>query len=201
MTCKATQFSERVERKDGWRDVEGGKKHGMDEEAPPGFECLLLPPQDVGVEADEEEDIKRELVAFKSFKPPCMQGIQPTLRIFLDLLNTEHNPVEFWSLHNASKFPHIHRIIMYTLAFQASSIFQESVFSSAKDTLTSRRRQLLENAELLEQVVVLRYALNAEVNNSRKMEVKAKPEVVVVLDKEEEEEEGTRVVGEKHLKG
>ena len=65
-----------------------------------------------------------------------------------------------------------------TLTFGSTSIIQESVFSSCGDTLTQRRRRLVDIADLLEAVIMLLLVISYDNKNrafeSLKLELKGK---------------------------
>lgn len=106
----------------------------------------------------------------------------------LEFLQQFHNPLDFWDKSRRAQFPQVFAAIQFALAFPAASIFQESVFSSAKDTLTSRRKRLMDSPQLLEKIVILKYILNAEViaTKRERRSIQSKLEVVAVVELSDE---------------
>lgn len=76
------------------------------------------------------------------------------------------NPLVFWTEAQRSKFPMLFKVAGALAGASCHSCLQESVFSSANDTLTSRRKRLLESPDLFEALVVMRYALSLNGLNS-----------------------------------
>jgi hypothetical protein len=73
------------------------------------------------------------------------------------------SPFEFWSqTSNQKSFPSIFKAARHLLSLGATSILQESVFSSAGDTLASRRCRLVGSPKLIEALVLYRYTMALE---------------------------------------
>jgi hypothetical protein len=70
------------------------------------------------------------------------------------------NALAFWTPDRRKRFPATFKAAAICAGSASHSCLQESVFSSANDTLSTRRRRLTQTPELLEALVVLRYALN-----------------------------------------
>ena len=67
----------------------------------------------------------------------------------------------FKSLVHQVKFPTFYAANLVLLSATNTSIFEESFFSSAGDTLYSRRFRLSESADLLEAVSIMRNVINS----------------------------------------
>ena len=100
---------------------------------------------------DEYSAIDKEFFANKDTEPKNLESFLKT-----------YNPLTFWTKAKQQSFPSFFQMNAFTLSFGNTSIIQESVFSSAGDTLTQRRKRLLEDPEHLEAVVILRYYLGSE---------------------------------------
>lgn len=75
---------------------------------------------------------------------------------------SEYNPIEFWSQsYNQTKYPEMFRINQLTLSYASTSVFQETVFSTAGRTLTSCRGRLSENPDLQETVTLMAHILRS----------------------------------------
>jgi hypothetical protein len=112
---------------------------------------------------DIETIVANEMTEFHLIKPHNFSLRFGSWMAFLE--KRVYAPLEFWTIENQVKFPRIFLINMLTLTLPTTSIMQESVFSSAGDTLDSRRKRILESPLLLEQIVTLRYILNQQLRS------------------------------------
>jgi hypothetical protein len=113
----------------------------------------------VGATALEEEKL--------AFADECNEVIKKVLqkpRLSIPALieaAPQVNPLCFWTEERRVRFPTIYKVATIAASSASHTCLQESIFSSASDTLTSRRRRLLESDDLLEALVVLRYHYNS----------------------------------------
>lgn len=125
---------------------------------------------------ERNDDSGDEYSAFAKETPVAFDA---ELFALLGLLKT-YDPLAYWSQQEKQeKFPRLFALNRITLVFPSSSIFQESLFSSAGDTLTQRRKRLLDSLELLESVVILRYYYNQIDSSERQERKKMKTETEV----------------------
>lgn len=88
--------------------------------------------------------------------------IRIDLTCLIELWMKTLNPLAFWGSRRMRDYPCIFQAASVALGFESHTCLQESVFSSASDTLTNRRKRLVSNPELLEALVVLRYKINLD---------------------------------------
>jgi hypothetical protein len=75
-----------------------------------------------------------------------------------------HDPLAFWSKHvNQTSYPTLYAANLVTLAYQPSSAFEESLFSTARTCLTDVRNRIYDSPHVAEAVVTLQHSLSREV--------------------------------------
>jgi hypothetical protein len=144
-----------------------------------------------GVEYDSDDEVPpnrsqhlvSELSQFTDRRHPLiLEHEENGLHKFSTLVeifeSAEYDPLRYWSdSTNQALFPSLYRANLVTLAYQASSAYEESLFSTAKITLTDMRNRLYDSPHVAEAVVLLNHALSRQVaaeERKRKAENKRK---------------------------
>ena len=105
---------------------------------------------DITIEAELNE-LKRETTNLNKDKSKTLVSVVRRIQ--------DYNPLEFWTKEIRSRMPRLFQANLHSLSVATSSIMQESVFSSAGDTLDQRRRRLLDNPNELEETICARVIL------------------------------------------
>jgi hypothetical protein len=108
-------------------------------------------------------------IEMKEFTEECAVLVpealgQPTMLSIAHVIDAANklSPLVFWTPPRRERFPNIFRIAAIALGHASHTCLQESVFSPANDTLSSRRRRLVESQDFLEALVILRYYNNCQ---------------------------------------
>ena len=125
------------------------------------------------------EALTREVTEFENFAAAYVGGTAMDLAMFLTEAE-KHNPLDFWTRARRLKFPTIYAANLIFLSATNTSIFQESLFSSAGDTLTSRRFRLADSPDTLEAVTIMRYVLNRKLKDEGGKDKAAKAKILPV---------------------
>ena len=156
-----------------WNSVFEEKAYGLGEKAKHTLVLLTDDRSDGGLsdggkDLDDEEGYLNDVPddEFTTFEKALAGKVKVgnTLEIFLKTLN-EYDPLQFWKADKQNLFPLHFWANTFTLTFGSTSIIQESVFSSCGDTLTQRRKRLVDNPDLLEAVAMLRFVISTENKN------------------------------------
>jgi hypothetical protein len=132
------------------------------------------PTIDEEVDSDAGDICERkecELSEFLKFPEQSVEHLMNKLnsfRTFTELFEG-FDPLAYWSnAKHRSRFPAVYDANMITLAYQSSSAFQESLFSTSGLTLTDVRNRLYESPMLAEAVVTLRHSFAREIAQKRR---------------------------------
>lgn len=113
----------------------------------------------------EKKKFRKECIKFQDRILTTETRSAITIPILASLMK-KSKVLEFWDADRRSRFPSFYKVSKVMLAVVSTSCRQESVFSSAGDTLTSRRRRLVANPDLLEALVVMRCVYSLKYSSS-----------------------------------
>ena len=156
------------------------KRFATDAQAAPEAEVVseeVNPAVNRGVEYDSDEEVRpnrsqslvSELSQFIDRRHPLIvkheaNGLYKFSTLVEIFEAPEYDPLRYWSDRtNQTLFPLLYRANLVTLAYQPSSAYEESLFSTAKITLTDMRNRLYDSPHVAEAVVLLNHGLSRQV--------------------------------------